>query len=414
MKWFENDDAAHDGFRLGEMTKLLRLFVTVTAGTMMFMTVLGMAGVLQRQIPEKRMPSMQGMAAVMSSRMFMDILAMEVPHLGQAPEASVFSFRNTAHFLLQLSTGMRPGDPKSWLAGEMTGLRSDSSVLLYPGKGTVMGEDPADYTPPSQVLQPEGLPPTATAEINGRATAVDAAGAQAGEATSKPGAAEAGKGPAIFIYHSHNRESFLPELKDQGITSPDLAFDPKINVTQVGKRLSDKLNELGIGTLHSDADYPTLEKGFNYAKSYAYSYKTVKEAFAQHPDLQMVFDLHRDSLGRKQTTVHIDGKDYAQVYFVVGKRNPNWEKNSEFASQLHKRLEETHPGISKGIYGKASNGNAEYNQSMSPNSILIEVGGPYSTMEEMNRTADVLAEVIAELYRNARKVSAPGDGAAKR
>mgnify|MGYP001196911739 FL=1 len=97
---------------------------------------------------------------------------------------------------------------------------------------------------------------------------------------------------------------------------------------------------------------------------------------------------------------------YAQVYFIVGTKNPNWKKNAEFANRIHKLLEQRMPGISRGVYAKSHNGNAEYNQSLSPNSILMEIGGPYNTLEEMYRTADLLAELIADVYRQAEKVNA--------
>ncbi|MDF2720166.1 MAG: stage sporulation protein [Paenibacillus sp.] len=184
-----------------------------------------------------------------------------------------------------------------------------------------------------------------------------------------------------------------------------------MNVTLVGKRLKEKVEALGVPALQSTPDYPSSVKSFNYAKSYAYSAVTVKEAIAQHKQLGMIFDIHRDSLNRDRTTVRIGDKDYAQVYFVVGKKNAGWEKNSEFASKIHSKLESKMPGISRGVYGKASNGNAEYNQSLSPNSILLEIGGPYNSLEEMYRTADLLAEIIAEMQRDAVKASAPAGSA---
>lgn len=67
--------------------------------------------------------------------------------------------------------------------------------------------------------------------------------------------------------------------------------------------------------------------------------KTVKEAIASSKDLKFFFDLHRDSQKRKYTTIDIDGKSYAQVYFVIGNKNPNWKENEAFATKIHKALE---------------------------------------------------------------------------
>ena len=63
-------------------------------------------------------------------------------------------------------------------------------------------------------------------------------------------------------------------------------------------------------------------------------------------------------------------------------------------------LEEKHPGVSKGIHAKeASEGNGLYNQNISPNSILIEVG-PVLIIPLKNATGatDWLAEAISGSY----------------
>ena len=122
---------------------------------------------------------------------------------------------------------------------------------------------------------------------------------------------------------------------------------------------------------------------------------------SSNKSLKFLFDIHRDSQKRKLTTATIEGKAYAQVFFIIGKSNPNWKQNTEFADQIHEKLEGSYPGLSRGIYGKSSNGgrnNGEYNQSLSEDSVLIEIGGIDNTLEECYRTADALAGVIADLY----------------
>ncbi|MNC59534.1 Stage II sporulation protein P (SpoIIP) [compost metagenome] len=56
--------------------------------------------------------------------------------------------------------------------------------------------------------------------------------------------------------------------------------------------------------------------------------------------------------------------------------------------------------MSRGIWGKSSGkgNNGEYNQSLSPTSVLIEVGGIDNTEAELKATAEVLADAIADLY----------------
>jgi len=207
-----------------------------------------------------------------------------------------------------------------------------------------------------------------------------------------------------FIYHSHNRESWLPELIGTGKDKPNEAFDADINITMLGERLQQKLEDAGVGAIHSDTDYNTAVPSFNYNYSYKYSSKTVKEALAVNRDIEYIFDIHRDSQRRESTTVTINGKDYARLFFIIGQANPNWEQNEAFAKRIHEAMETKLPGVSKGILTKGTkHGHGEYNQSLSPNSVLIELGGVDNTLEENYRTIDALASVIAELVTDARK-----------
>ena len=71
-----------------------------------------------------------------------------------------------------------------------------------------------------------------------------------------------------------------------------------------------------------------------------------------HDNIEYLIDIHRDSQGRDKTTVQHNNLNYAQVYFVVGTNNPNWEKNMRFAERIQKGLNDKVPDLSKGIYKK--------------------------------------------------------------
>lgn len=211
--------------------------------------------------------------------------------------------------------------------------------------------------------------------------------------------------PQVLIYHTHNRESYLPMLK--GITNPNEAYNSKINVTLVGKHLGEALKQYGVESIISDKDYAKIVPSF--VKSYAYSLKTVKSVMADHHSIQYLFDIHRDSQPRSKTTININGKSYAQIYIIVGKQNPHWKENYQLALKLHQKMEVLYPGLSKSIYTKAE-GNGEYNQSVTPNSLLIEVGGVGNNLDELNRTAEAMAKVISEIVKDATKVDAAPAG----
>ncbi|MEX2415214.1 MAG: stage II sporulation protein P [Paenibacillaceae bacterium] len=379
-----------------------RVFLLLAVLTFSILMILGTAILLQAKLLKEPVLSMKGLAPAMSSPFFADMIRMELPGFAvEENNQNTFSNSNVLTFLLQVLTNVNPRDPKSLLAGEVPGIRDDTVPLR---KGIIVGEDvsPADYAPPKDVFADkpdENILPVD--EVNEAPVVVP-------NQNKAPILSTDGK-KVVFIYHSHNRESWLPELKDQGVTNMNKAYDSNKNITLVGKRLSTKLVDLGIGASHSATDYPTAVKSYNWNFSYKYSHKTVETAFASNPDLTYFFDIHRDSQRRDLTTTKINGKSYAQVYFIIGHRNPNWRKNEQFATAIHEVLQEKYPDLSRGIWGKgANNGNGEYNQSISPNSILIEIGGPENTLEESYRTADVLANVIANIYWDAEKVSAGG------
>lgn len=378
--------------RFPSILSTVRAYFILSLCSMAVFIVLGLAGILQRSYAVSPVQSMKGFAASLSGQFFESLLGMELPHMQTDPDSSPFQTGKMAVFLFRFLTDLNPNDPKSLLALEMPGMSPDRSVLLRPGSGGQV-EAPEDREPLSVEL-------AAPHEEDASAPPADPA-----PPVSEPESRDTGGSKVVFIYHSHNRESWLPELKP-GTKDPN---DARINVTLVGKRLAEQLEEKGVGAAHSSKDYASSVQSYNWNLSYKYSQKTVQQAMADYRDLQYFIDIHRDSQRRSKTTATIKGVDYAQVYFIIGHKNPNWKRNEEFAGKIHERLEQNYPGLSRGIWGKtAANGNGEYNQSLDPDSVLIEIGGIENTLEECYRTADALAEVISDLYwesRDAEKVN---------
>ncbi len=392
-----------------------------------FFIVLGLAGIIQSKMLVSPVSSMKGLASSVSGHFFADMIGMEVPAFRRNEAESTFSQKHVSNFLFQLVTGVNPADPRSFLAMEVPGLGDDTILLKG---GTSAGDSnsfPHDYTPSQQSLKDQGNQGNSTQDGtpsqagSPTPTPTPSSSPDPNSGTASSSGANGSDKPAttngkkvVFIYHSHNRESWIPELRARGkkvnghlVNNMSDAYDPDVNITLVGEHMAKDLENLGIGAVDSHTDYVQSVADFNYNFSYKYSLKTVKEAFAANPDYTYFFDIHRDSQERDKTTTTIGGEKYAQIWFIIGHKNPNWEKNEALADKLHKKLEAEYPGLSKGIYGKGpKSGNAEYNQSFSANSILIEIGGPENTLEESNRTADALAKVISEVYWDAEKVNA--------
>jgi len=369
---------------------LFRIYLSVTVLTLTLFLTLGLSGVFQEVIQGDDHPPLKKMANSLSVEWFITTLSSELPMIFR--ERSQLSFGQVATFVFEWMTHLNPFEPKSLLAAGVPGMVRQEPVLLYPNTTVATNDPPFDPLPPKQAVvtkpqvapnQPQQDKPSGETQHNGQVQK---------------------KQKQVLIYHSHNRESWIPELKHKTISNPNLAFDEKINITLLGARLAKLLEKKGVGATSADTDYPNSVPTFKYTRSYSYSLKTVREAIARNGEFDFYFDLHRDSQSRNKTTIVREGKAYAQVYFIVGGKNPGWRKNYEFAKQIHDKVEERFPGLSKSIYAKSSNGNGEYNQSVSPNSALIEIGGPYNTLAESYRTIDLLAEVIAELYYDAIEV----------
>jgi stage II sporulation protein P len=207
--------------------------------------------------------------------------------------------------------------------------------------------------------------------------------------------------PQVYMYFTHNRESFLPELK--GVDNADLAYDAKNNIEKAGTWLINGLKEEGILGMQTLEDYWMYN---DFDNSYQYSRKTVQKVLEEHKDLKLIFDIHRDSRKREVTTRKVNGQDYATVYFIIGGDNPNSAKNAEVAKKLHEYMQKMYPGLSLGVWLKPANPNYDtrYNQDLNPNMVLLEFGGPWNSLEEIKRTSEAMAKVSAAYLKDVEKL----------
>jgi stage II sporulation protein P len=203
--------------------------------------------------------------------------------------------------------------------------------------------------------------------------------------------------PQVYIYHTHNTESFLPDLN---VDDGRLAWDEELNITLVGQHLSNQLEEKNIQTIHDNTDFVALlkEQNLEFRQAYELSKVNVEKALETHDSLKMVFDIHRDSTSNLVTTTTINHQEVAKLLFVVSRNHDGFEENLKFAELIHKQLEEKYPGLSRGVLTKDSTfNNNTYNQDLFGQSVLIEVGGIENSIEEANRAVELLAEVINDV-----------------
>ncbi len=109
----------------------------------------------------------------------------------------------------------------------------------------------------------------------------------------------------------------------------------------------------------------------------------------------MFIDIHRDSSSYDKTTYSDNNKSFAKVLFVVGLDYDGYEGNLNAALKLNEIITNINENISRGVLKKSGNNvNGIYNQDFNNNVFLIEIGGQYNNIEEVNNTIEVLSKAI--------------------
>lgn len=289
-------------------------------------------------------------------------------------------------FLFKWITSIQPSDARSFLGRELPGLAEYDTEIVVAGEGTDLTNLPYESSPPLEVLLKEQEVAEDQLEK---------------DVQSEEKAAEAPLENSVFIYHTHNLESFLPLLKETKDVNKAFTSDERANVVGLGQGLANRLIKSGIGVHHdrTNVNQELLNRKWKYTASYKLSSEIVKEVSSNNPDLRYYIDIHRDSARRDKTTKEINGKSYARLYFIIGKENKDYHKNLAFAEKLHAEIEKRYPGLSRGVFLKNKlDGNGVYNQDVSDRAILVELGGVDNSLDELNRTMDAFSEVFADLY----------------
>lgn len=195
--------------------------------------------------------------------------------------------------------------------------------------------------------------------------------------------------PIVYIYNTHQTEGYQ--------RSNNASYNITPSVLMAGYILRESLNDLGIPTLVETNDITEVLRIHNwkYKYSYAASKILLQDAMEKNKSLKYFIDLHRDSMSHEITTTQIENKSYAKVLFVIGKDHENYEQNLKMATAINDYIKNINPKLTRGISLKGGSGvNGIYNQDISPNAILIELGGQYNNITEINNTISILSKAI--------------------
>lgn len=211
--------------------------------------------------------------------------------------------------------------------------------------------------------------------------------------------------PQVLIYHTHTYESYTPSAKYKYVPSDtDRSNNPNYNMIRVGEELAQVLRKkYNVSVIHDK----TIHDGDSYNRAYTKSQKTLEGYIKKYPKVGLIIDIHRDAAnvgGNKLRAVtKIDRENSAQIMMVIGTdgrgmTHPYWRENLALGMRLSKKMNELNPGISKGINLKLG----RFNQFLSKNAILMEVGANGSTLDEALRSTNYIARGIVEVLKSAK------------
>lgn len=194
----------------------------------------------------------------------------------------------------------------------------------------------------------------------------------------------------IYIYNTHQKEKYVG-----GNSVVDAAKYFKEILGENGFDV-----ELEMGNIQEFL----ISNNYSYDRSYIASRYFIEEEI-KTGNYDLIIDFHRDAVTKKASTATIDGKNYAKIMFVIGKKNKNYALNYEVAKGLNDIIAKQYPELTRGILLQSgSSVNGLYNQDIATNMILIEVGGNSNTFEEVINTLQLITPLIGE-YLNEQKIS---------
>ena len=185
----------------------------------------------------------------------------------------------------------------------------------------------------------------------------------------------------VYLYNTHDLEQYK-----------DFIQNIKISVGNASLLLSNNLKSIGIDVIVEKQKVSDLTNN-NLSKSFDIS-KTLVENIIQNENVDLFIDLHRDDEEKEVTTLELNGKKYAKVKFVVGRKNKNYMLNYNLTELINRKIKEKYPDLTRGI---VLNDNYTYNQELSEKIIFINIGGYENDIVEVKNTIDLLGPIIKEV-----------------
>lgn len=208
--------------------------------------------------------------------------------------------------------------------------------------------------------------------------------------------------PSVLLYHTYTSESY--ELLDRGFYTNEREVrsdNNKENVVRIGEEICSVLESKGYKTIHITECFDTQYNG-----AYERSRQVVSEVLRANPSIQIVLDIHRDSIYLKEgtrvkTVTEIDGDKVAQILITTGcesgnvKDFPNWEKNLVFALKLQKQLTDDYKALVRPLTITSK----KMNMDLIPCALSVEIGTDANTLTEAIYSSRLFANSLSEILK---------------
>ncbi len=220
--------------------------------------------------------------------------------------------------------------------------------------------------------------------------------------------------PLVLVVHTHGTECYFssdegvllsPSNTEGGIEAyygektKTRSEECERNVVSVGDEFCETLESAGIKTIHCREMFDRDD----YTTAYSKSGNAIEKYLKEYPSIQLVIDLHRDSLMSedfvkiKTVTSGLEER-CAQIMIVAGSDAggsyyPQWRRNLALDLKIKEKIDSKYPSLSRPIFFRG----ARYNQHLPYTSFLLEVGTCSNTLEEAKTAARLCAECIAEV-----------------
>lgn len=204
-------------------------------------------------------------------------------------------------------------------------------------------------------------------------------------------------GYKVLIYHTHSSEAYV----DSG------EGDAEDTVMGLGQQLADILTDTyGIPVYHDTTEYDMMTGTLDRNASYDYSREGVSAILAEHPEIEVMIDLHRDGVPDDTHLVtEVNGEPTAQIMLINGMcrdeegndvdywSNDNKVDNMALALQTYLAGRGNYGDLMRKIYISTS----RYNMDLMPHAMLAEIGAQTNTIQEARNAMEPFAAMLAKV-----------------